>query len=72
MTQLYLQQGAQYQGGDYIGADSVGELYRRSVVFMIVGLKQSVPLVVRAVPETTISGEYVHSLQAFGVSRSSD
>ena len=36
-------------------------------MFMIVGLKQSVPLVVRAVPGTTISGEYVHSLQAFGV-----
>ena len=32
---MYLQKAAQYQDGDYVGADENGELYKGIIVFMI-------------------------------------
>ena len=55
--EMYLQKSTQYHGGKYIGSNSDGELFSGIVVFMVVGLKKSVPIVVRAVPETSINGE---------------
>lgn len=55
--EMYLQKGTQYHGGTYVGANNEGELFSGITVFMIVGLKKSVPIVVRAVPETSINGE---------------
>lgn len=55
--EMYLQKSTQFHSGKYIGSNSDGELFSGIVVFMIVGLKQSVPIVVRAVPETSINGE---------------
>ena len=60
--EMYLQKSSQYHGGEYIGADSNGDLFSGINVFMIVGLQKSVPIVVRASPETKINGE---SLQSF-------
>ena len=55
--EMYLQQSTQYHGGKFYGEDTDGNLFKGIVVFMIVGLKQSVPIVVRAVPETSVTGE---------------
>ena len=55
--EMYLKKSTQYHGGEYIGADTDGSLYSGITVFMIVGLKQSVRVVVRASPEIRISGE---------------
>ena len=39
-------------GGETIGADETGDLYKVLMCFMIVGLKSNIPFVVRVEPET--------------------
>ena len=51
--ELYLQKSAEYSGGQYVGTDKKGNLYKDVVVFMFYGLTSSVPGVVKAVPEVT-------------------
>ena len=41
------------------GADEDGELYKGIMSFMIVGLKSSVPYVVKTLPEKKITGDWV-------------
>ena len=36
-------------------ADEEGNLYKGIVAFMVVGLKQSIPFVVQAIPEVTFN-----------------
>ncbi len=57
--EMYIQKDNQYQAGKMIGANESGELYNGVVSFMIVGLKQSVPMIVKAEPECTITGEWL-------------
>ena len=56
VDEMHLQKATQFHGGQYVGADNDGELFSGIVCFMVVGLKKSVPLIVRAVPETTVKG----------------
>ena len=51
---MYLKKCFQYHGGEYYGENSDGVLYSGIVVFMIIGLQQSVPIVVKTCPETSI------------------
>ena len=55
--EMCLQKSTHFHGENYIESNSDLEFFSGIVVFMIVGLKQSVPLVVRAVSETSINGE---------------
>ena len=57
--EMYLDKGTQHQAGKYVGADCKGRLFKGIVAFMIVGLKESVPIIIRASPEITISGEWL-------------
>ena len=57
--EMYVQKGTQFASGEYVGADEEGNLYKGVVVFMIVGMKESIPYVVKALPETTISGAWL-------------
>ena len=59
VDEMFLQKEAIYQNGDYVGEDEEGELYKGIACFMIVGLKQSVPHVTQAIPEVTITGEWL-------------
>ena len=59
VDEMYLSKEAQYSGGEFIGADSNGDLYKGIVVFMICGLKKSVSFVVKACPETKINGKWL-------------
>ena len=59
VDEMYLQKGTSYQAGEYIGEDNEGNLYKGIMVFMIVGLKQSIPFVVQAVPDVTITGVWL-------------
>ena len=59
VDEMFLQKEASYQSGDYVGEDEKGELYKGIACFMIVGLKQSVPHVIQALPEVTITGEWL-------------
>ena len=57
IDEIYLQKSAQYQSGEYVGVDEEGNLYKGIVAFMVVGLKQSIPFVFRAIPEVTFNGQ---------------
>ena len=57
--EMYLQKCTQFHGGKYEGADEEGNHYKGIVVFMIAGLKKSIPFVVKASPETFINGEWL-------------
>ena len=43
----------------FLQKDEEGELYQGIACFMIVGLKQSVPHVIQAIPEVTITSEWL-------------
>ena len=57
--EMYLQKGSQYHGGEYVGADEEGNLYKGSVAFMIVGLQKLIPYIIKASPEVTINGSWL-------------
>ena len=57
IDEIYLQKSVQYHGGGkLIGKDEKGDFYNVILVFMVVGLKQSVPYVIKACPKTSLLG----------------
>ena len=56
---MYLQKSEEYFGGDLIGCGEDGNLYKGLVCFMIVGLKQSVPYVIKSTPQTGLSASWL-------------
>ena len=57
--EIYLQKREEYAGGELVGADTDGNLYKGIMCFMIVGLQENVPFVVKAIPETGATGEWI-------------
>ena len=57
--EMFLQKSEGYVGGEMIGADKEGHLYKGIMSFMIVGLKSSVPYVIKAIPEKKIEGGWL-------------
>ena len=57
--EMYLQKAAEYSGGEYIGADKDGDLYKGIVTFMVVGIKTNTPYVIKASPEVSINGKWL-------------
>ena len=57
--EMYLDKGTQYHGGEYVGDDCDGQLFKGIVGFMIVGLKKSIPYVVKSSPEVSITGSWL-------------
>ena len=55
--EMYLQKCEEYFGGDLIGCGEDGNLYKGLVCFMIVGLKESVPYVIKSSPQTGITAD---------------
>lgn len=51
---MYLQQSCEYHSGRLTRQDKEGNLYKRVIVFMIVGLKKSIPYVIKAIPEISL------------------
>ena len=49
--EMYLQKCEEYSGGELYGADENNESYRGLVPFMIVGIEESVPYVIKDVPD---------------------
>ena len=57
---MYLQKSQKYFWGKMIGSDDEGELYKGiSFFFMIVGLKESIPSVIKSSPETNIDANWL-------------
>ena len=59
VDKMYLQKCIKYAGSQYIGADSDENFYKGIVVFMIQGLKESDPIVVKASSEVTLTGQWL-------------
>ena len=59
LDEMYLEKPTQYHSAEYVGADDEGNLYKGRVAFMIVGLKESIPYIVQAIPEVKFSGEWL-------------
>ena len=57
IDEMYLQKCIQYTGGEYLGSNDEGNLYKGIAAFMIQGLKKSVPVVVKACPEIAVKNE---------------
>ena len=57
--EMYLQKCEKHFGGDLIGCGEDGKLYKGLVCFMIVGLKQSVPYVIKSSPQIEISADWL-------------
>ena len=57
--EMYLQKCQEYSGGEMIGYDGEGELYKGVVCFMIVGLKESIPYVIKSFSETNIEANWL-------------
>ena len=62
IDEMYLQKSVQYHSSDFVGQDEEGNLFNGMVFFMIVSLKKSVSIVIRSLPETKITGEWLKSL----------
>ena len=61
IDEMYLEKSCQYHGGQYYGKDEDGELYSGIVVFMVVGLRKSIPYVIKTLPERKLRGEWLKS-----------
>ena len=59
IDEIYLQKSAQYQSVEYVGVDEEGNFYIGIAASMVVGLKQSIPFVVQAIPEVTSNGQWL-------------
>ena len=74
VDEMYHQKAAQYQNGEYVSLSNDGDIFKGTLVFMIAGLKESVPYAIKAIPEVQYSGqslatetaECIHSLGASG------
>ena len=74
LDEIYLQKDAQYQGGKLVGVDSEGNLFKGVMTFIMSSLKQSIPFVIKAIPEMKIEGlwlseqidECIHTLYKTG------
>ena len=59
VDEMYLQKCIHYAGGQYIGVDSNENFYKGIVFFMIQGLKESVPIVMKASPKVTLTVQWL-------------
>ena len=59
VDEMYLQKASEYHGGKFVGKNEDGELYNGIVVFMVVGLRKSIPYVIRTLPETKVNGKWL-------------
>ena len=57
--EMYLQKCEEYFGGDMMGSNDAGELYKGLVCFMVIGLKQSIPYIIKSLPEVSIDANWL-------------
>ena len=58
---MYLQKNQGYFARETISCDDKGELYMGIVCFMLVGLKESIPYVIKWSPETNIDANWLET-----------
>ena len=57
--EMCLQKRQEYFGGEMIGCDDEGELYKSKVRFMIVGLKEWIPYVIKSSPDISTDANWL-------------
>ena len=57
--EMYLQKCEEYFFCDLVDRNNEGELYKRLVCFIIVGLKKFIPYVIKSSPETKINAQWL-------------
>ena len=57
--EVYLQKCEEYCGIEKTGANENNELYKGLLSFMIEGLKENVPYIIKFVPERNIDGKWI-------------
>ena len=57
--EMYIQKCEEYFASDLVGCNSEGELYKGLVCFMIVGLKNSIPYVIKSSPKAKINADWL-------------
>ena len=57
--EMSLQKCEEYFVGDLVGCNSKSELYKGLVCFMIVGLKNFIPYVIKSSAETKINADWL-------------
>ena len=56
---IFEEKSQEYFGVEIIGCDNERELYKGIVCFIIVGLKKSIPYVIKSLPETNIDANWL-------------
>ena len=56
---LYLQKCEEYTGGQPFGTPTNDELYKGIVSFMLIGIKQNTPYIIKSVPEKKIHADWL-------------
>ena len=51
LDEIYLQKEEQYHDGKLIGKDLDGKHYKGVMTFMIVGMRENIPFVIKGIPE---------------------
>ena len=57
--EIYLRKCEEYCGGEIIAANENNELYKGLLSFMIVGLKENVPYIIRSIPERNTDDKWI-------------
>ena len=59
IDEMYLQKCVDFFGGDMVGCDEEGTMYKGIVGFMIVGLLESIPYIIKSLQEVEIEGGWL-------------
>ena len=52
MDEMYLQKRVQYQEGRLFGSNEEGAMFRGIMTFIVVCLRNNVPFIIKAIPES--------------------
>ena len=57
--EMFLQKSQEFVGGTMVGCNEDGVLFKGILCFMLVGLRQSVPFIIKAIPEEDIQVDWL-------------
>ena len=57
--EMYIQKCAEYSSGTITGVNSVGELYKSVICFMINSFKENIPYIIKAIPVVQIDSDWL-------------
>ena len=59
LDKIYLQESEEYFGRDIFRTNEDRDLYKGMLCFVIIGLKNSIPCVIKSVPENELSDQFI-------------